>query len=66
MLFRSTKVTDEERIVAEVERLVTDDEYFVSMSTAVNPYGDGAASGRAVAAIAQLLGVGSRLEDFVA
>lgn len=58
--------TDEERIVTEVGRLVSDDAHFVSMSTAVNPYGDGAASGRTVAAIAQLLGVGDRLEDFVA
>ena len=58
--------TDEERIVAEVERLITDAAHFDSMATAVNPYGDGAASQRTVAAMAQLLGVGTRVADFTA
>lgn len=58
--------TDEERIVAEVERLITDEAHFNSMATAVNPYGDGAASRRTVAAMAQLLGVGERVADFTA
>ena len=34
------------------------------MANAVNPYGDGEAAARSVAAIAQLLGVGARLPDF--
>lgn len=34
------------------------------MANAVNPYGDGKAAMRAVAAIAELLGVGERVPDF--
>ena len=36
------------------------------MARAINPYGDGHAAQRSVAAIAQLLGVGERLPDFAA
>lgn len=56
--------TDEERIVAEVSRLLNDESHFEAMANAVNPYGDGLASERTVAAIAELLGVGSRVEEF--
>ena len=35
-----------------------------AMANAVNPYGDGRAAERSVAAIEQLLGVGQRLPDF--
>lgn len=56
--------TDEERIVTEVTRLLTDRQHYESMANAVNPYGDGHASERTVAAIAQMLGVGSRIRDF--
>lgn len=56
--------TDEERIVAEVTRLVTDPDHYASMANAVNPYGDGHAASRSVAAIEQLVGVGTRLPDF--
>jgi UDP-N-acetylglucosamine 2-epimerase (non-hydrolysing) len=35
------------------------------MANAVNPYGDGKAAFRSVAAIAQLVGVGARVADFV-
>jgi UDP-N-acetylglucosamine 2-epimerase (non-hydrolysing) len=56
--------TDEERIVAEVTRLASDPRHYASMANAVNPYGDGAAAARSVAAIEQLLGVGARLPDF--
>lgn len=56
--------TDEERIVAEVDKLLNDPAHFESMATAVNPYGDGKAAARTVAAIAELLGVGARLSDF--
>ncbi|MCQ2000403.1 non-hydrolyzing UDP-N-acetylglucosamine 2-epimerase [Arthrobacter zhaoxinii] len=56
--------TDEDRIVAEVTRLLNDQGHFDSMANAVNPYGDGKAAARTVAAIEQLLGLGSRTADF--
>ncbi|MFF2677008.1 non-hydrolyzing UDP-N-acetylglucosamine 2-epimerase [Arthrobacter koreensis] len=56
--------TDEDRIVAEVDQLLNDEEHFDSMANAVNPYGDGKAAARTVAAIEELLGVGSRIADF--
>lgn len=56
--------TDEERIVSEVDTLLNDSEHFDAMANAVNPYGDGKAAARTVAAIAQLLGVGKRIGDF--
>lgn len=56
--------TDEERVVKEVGRLLHDRFHFDSMANAVNPYGDGKASNRTVAAIAQLLGVGTRNDEF--
>ena len=34
------------------------------MANAVNPYGDGKAAARTVAAIEELLGVGARIGDF--
>lgn len=56
--------TDEDRIVAEVDQLLNDRAHFDSMANAVNPYGDGKAASRTVAAIEELLGVGSRIADF--
>lgn len=56
--------TDPQRIVAEITRLLTDPTAYAAMAHAVNPYGDGHAADRTVAAIAQLLGVGRRLADF--
>ncbi|WP_320535864.1 non-hydrolyzing UDP-N-acetylglucosamine 2-epimerase [Pseudarthrobacter sp. IC2-21] len=56
--------TDEERIVKEVDRLLNEQNHFDSMANAVNPYGDGYAAARTVAAISELLHLGSRLEDF--
>ncbi|CAH0157475.1 MULTISPECIES: non-hydrolyzing UDP-N-acetylglucosamine 2-epimerase [unclassified Arthrobacter] len=56
--------TDEERIVAEVTRLLHDSSHFASMANAVNPYGDGKAAPRTVAAIEELLGVGYRTAEF--
>jgi UDP-N-acetylglucosamine 2-epimerase (non-hydrolysing) len=41
-----------ERIVSEVERLLTDDEFRAAMTTAVNPYGDGHAGARIAAIVA--------------
>ena len=56
--------TDEERIVAEVTRLLHDSAHFAAMANAVNPYGDGKAAARTVAAIEELLGVGTRIREF--
>lgn len=53
-------------IVAHTTELLTDEDAYHSMANAVNPYGDGQAAKRAVAAIAELLGVGKRLPDFTA
>ena len=55
---------DKDRIVAEARKLLDDPEAYAAMSKAVNPYGDGKASWRSVHAIAQLLGVGERVDDF--
>ena len=56
--------TDEERIVAEVGHLLYDSAHFAAMANAVNPYGDGKAAARTVAAIEELLGVGYRTAEF--
>jgi UDP-N-acetylglucosamine 2-epimerase (non-hydrolysing) len=56
--------TNEDRIVKDVERLIHDPVHYATMANAVNPYGDGNASRRVVAAIAEMLGVGTRAEDF--
>lgn len=53
-------------IIAHTTELLTDDTAYHAMANAVNPYGDGQAAKRAVAAIAELLGVGKRLPDFAA
>ena len=56
--------TDEERIVDEVTLLLHDPGHFAAMANAVNPYGDGKAAARTVAAIEELVGVGSRISEF--
>lgn len=56
--------TDEDRIVFEVNLVLNDGDRFSSMANAINPYGDGLAAERTVAAIAQMLGVGSRVAEF--
>lgn len=56
--------TDKNLIVAEVSRLFDDSLAYDSMAKAVNPYGDGRAGARSVAAIEALLGVGERVEEF--
>nr|WP_308160224.1 UDP-N-acetylglucosamine 2-epimerase (non-hydrolyzing) [Arsukibacterium indicum] len=52
--------TDRQKIVEQVSRLLTDSEYYQSMSFAHNPYGDGKACERIVTAIKQQLGAGNR------
>ncbi|MCI5825762.1 MAG: UDP-N-acetylglucosamine 2-epimerase (non-hydrolyzing) [Arcanobacterium sp.] len=56
--------TDEDRIVREVAELKDSPAAYAQMANAVNPYGDGHAAERTVAAIEELLGVGERLPDF--
>lgn len=56
--------TDEETIVKEVDRLLNQQDAFDAMANAVNPYGDGKAAERTIAAIAELLGIGVRIPEF--
>lgn len=56
--------TDEDRIVSEARTLLDTQAAYDAMANAVNPYGDGKAAARTVAAIAELLGIGERLPDF--
>lgn len=56
--------TDRALIVAQSKLLLDDEAAYTAMANAVNPYGDGEAAQRAVAAIAELLGVGERISDF--
>ena len=56
--------TETNQVVHWVSALLTDPELSTQMAQAVNPYGDGKAAVRAVAAIQELLGVGQRMPDF--
>ena len=56
--------TDEEVVVEAMTTLLTDDAAFAEMANAVNPYGDGRAAERTVAAIRQYFGLGERIADF--
>ena len=56
--------TDEDRIYSEVELLLDHQSAYDAMANATNPYGDGRAAERTVAAVAELLGVGERIDDF--
>jgi len=57
--------TDENRIVSEVTRLLTDEAAYTAMARAVNPYGDGLAAWRSVRAIEHFFGMGSRASEFI-
>ncbi len=56
--------TDPCRIVADVDRLLDDEAAYAAMATAVNPYGDGQAGRRTVAALAHHLGCGPPVDEF--
>ncbi len=56
--------TRPERIVAEMTRLLTDPAAYEAMARAVNPYGDGHAAARSVAAVEHFFGTGERMLDF--
>ncbi len=58
--------TEEAEVVTAVNEVLDDPAVYERMATSVNPYGDGLASPRCLAAIEQLLGVGQREPDFVA
>lgn len=56
--------TDEELIVTEAARLLTDPIAYDAMARAVNPYGDGSAGQRVRAAVEAFFGAGERLPDW--
>ena len=56
--------TAEDRLVTEVSALIDSPDLYAQMAHAANPYGDGFAAERAVAAIAALLDAGERMPDF--
>jgi len=56
--------TDENRIVRRVDRLLTDPAAYFAMASAVNPYGDGQAAARAVAALAHHFRLGPPAAEF--
>jgi UDP-N-acetylglucosamine 2-epimerase (non-hydrolysing) len=57
--------TNPVRLVTEVHRLLDDPDAYQAMANAVNPYGDGRAVPRAVAALGHFFGQGARPEEFV-
>lgn len=57
--------TDSERIIAETRRLLGDRAELHAMANAVNPFGDGQATLRTVAAIGELIGISRREKPFV-
>jgi len=56
--------TQEDRIVDEVRRLLTESAAYRAMAQAVNPYGDGKAAARCVAAMEHFFGHGQRPVEF--
>ena len=58
--------TDEDLIVDTVGRLLTDPAAYMAMANAVNPYGDGRAAQRAVAALAHHFRLGPAPDEFQA
>lgn len=56
--------TDPELIVSEVNLLLDDSAAYEAMAMAVNPFGDGRAAERSVAAIGEMFGTSHRLPDF--
>lgn len=56
--------TDERVIVNATAELLSDADAYCAMAHSVNPYGDGKAAHRSVAAIESLLGFGSLVPDF--
>jgi len=57
--------TDESRVVDRIQNVLGDADAYRRMANAINPYGDGRAAKRSLAAIAWMLGEGDRPEEFV-
>ncbi len=58
--------TDPEVIISQTRRLLDDPQAYEEMARAVNPYGDGAAAARCVAAMAHYFGDAPAAQEFVA
>ena len=56
--------TDSAVIVRELTALLDDKAHYAAMSHAVNPYGDGKATGRVLGALKHYFGLGPRPDDF--
>lgn len=56
--------TDEDTIVSRAEELLENQDLYDGMARAVNPYGDGRAAERTMAALAWYFGMGERPADF--
>lgn len=56
--------TEEERVLAGLERLLNDSIFYEQMATAVNPYGDGRAAARIKAGLLHHFGEGPRPAEF--
>ena len=56
--------TDESVVYSAVSELLDDSDMYARMANAVNPYGDGRAAIRCVAAMEHFFGVGERLPEF--
>ncbi|SEN42174.1 UDP-N-acetylglucosamine 2-epimerase (non-hydrolyzing) [Cryobacterium sp. TMT1-3] len=67
ILTGSSKLVGRSRpvIVAEVMRLLHDEVVYREMATAINPYGDGRATQRTIAAVAHFFGMGPAVTPFV-
>jgi UDP-N-acetylglucosamine 2-epimerase (non-hydrolysing) len=57
--------TDSDAVFWAIAELLEVESVYAAMAGAVNPYGDGLAALRASAAVAEMLGVGHRLPDFM-
>ena len=56
--------THSEDIVREMRAVLNDSDVYTAMASAINPYGDGKAAERSLAAIEKLLGLGNGGEEF--
>lgn len=56
--------TNTQLIVEQVSLLLDDRTAYDAMARSLNPFGDGEATSRSVAALAELFGIGDRLPDF--
>jgi UDP-N-acetylglucosamine 2-epimerase (non-hydrolysing) len=56
--------TDEHAVVGAVRTLLHDEREYRAMANAVNPYGDGRAAERAVAAMSHYFGLGPKADEF--